>query len=197
MYDRLTSLADIASIPRYKYVKRIPTVLSPNENNGILETSGPLVMSASKLIMPSPTPKSVLNPIAAKTAIDKLFNSMPAEYKEYLLKSAKDGIFKNLTKTSLDWRSAEKLTDYVYLNVLYTNEVGYRFSDVIFLDENNNPTLQSVAFFKDAVIPTTANVISFEVPVPDNAVRAICVYHSVTISNGKPCGVWWRLLRRK
>lgn len=197
MYDRLTSLADIASIPRYMYTKRIPTVLSPNENKGILETSGPLVMSVSKFLMPSPTPKSVLNPIAAKTAIDKLFNSMPDEYKEYLLKSAKDGIFKNLTKTSLDWRSAEKLTDYVYLNILYTNEVGYRFSDVIFLDENNNPTLQSVAFFKDAVIPTTANAISFEVPVPDNAVRAICVYHSVTITNGKPCGVWWRLLRRK
>lgn len=197
MYDRLTSLADITGIPRINFIKRMPTVLSPNENKGILETDGPLVMSAAKTLMPSPTPKSVLNPIAAKTAIDKLFNSMPAEYKEYLLKSAKDGIFKNLTKSSLDWRCAEALTDHVYLNVLYTNEVGYRFSDVIFLDENNNPTLQSVAFFKDAVIPTTANIISFEVPVPDNAVRAICVYHSVTISNGKPCGVWWRLLRRK
>lgn len=197
MYDRLTSLTDIACIPRIKFIKCMPTVLSPKENKGILETDGPLVMSVSKTLMPSSVPKSVLNPVEAKTAINKLFKSMPDEYKDYLLKSAKDGTFKSSTKSSLDWRSAEALTNHVYLNVLYTNEVGYRFSDVIFLDENNNPTLQSVAFFKDAVIPTTANVISFEVPVPDNAVRAICVYHSVTISNGKPCGVWWRLLRRK
>ena len=197
MYDRLTSLADITGIPRINFIKRMPTVLSPNENKGILETDGPLVMSVAKTLMPSSVPKSVLNQIEAKRVINKLFNSMPEEYKDYLLKSAKDGTFKNSTKSSLDWRSAETLTNYVYLNVLYTNEVGYRFSDVIFLDENNNPTLQSVVFFKDAVIPTTANVISFEVPVPDNAVRAICVYHSVTINNGKPCGVWWRLLRRK
>ena len=197
MYDRLTSLTDITGMSRIKFIRCMPTVLSPNENKGILETDGPIVMSAPKTLMPPSTPKSVLNPVASKRAIDKLFNSMPDEYKDYLLKSAKDGTFKSSTKSSLDWRSAETLTNYVYLNVLYTNEVGYRFSDVIFLDENNNPTLQSVAFFKDAVIPTTANVISFEVPVPDNAVRAICVYHSVTTSNGKPCGVWWRLLRRK
>ena len=197
MYDRLTSLTDIACIPRFKYIKCMPTVLSPEQNNGILETGGPLVLAVSKLLLPTPRPKSVANPIEANKAIDKLFKPMPVAYKKYLLKSARDGMFKNLTISSLDWRCAEALTDHVYLNVLYTNEVGYRFSDVIFLDENNNPTLQSVAFFKDAVIPTTANVISFEVPVPDNAVRAICVYHSVTISNGKPCGVWWRLFRRK
>lgn len=128
--------------------------------------------------------------------VRKVFRYLKPDYVNFIIDQNKinDDEIAIHSQRNIDWRYARKLPKEFSLNTIYNGDEIWRFTDVIFINSNNEGFLKTIVKTNRTRKDENGVFINFD--VPEWAVRAIYVVHQFNPET-RTYNTRWRLFKRK